>query len=262
MGIQGVAVGTPDGNWLPVAVGPYEPTDFSLKGRLLVLLGELEIQLGLLALGAAFTAIALAVSNRSRPSIWRVLVLSVPSPVCLIVGYILLILSGSLGFFVPDPLGFLYSVGADYPCTAISWAIFLIPFFIFLVAIVRFRGEGLSRGAFNDFSIALAALSAVLAGYAIYIVTPVSHPHYIRPAVIAALVMAPVAIALAVPRWRELPVIALVMVGLYLLANLGFLFGIPFNGFGAGKSFAVALVSLAAFFYAWRLRQSHSSDVS
>ena len=34
MGLQGVVVGTPDGKWARVAVGPYYPVDFSIYGRL------------------------------------------------------------------------------------------------------------------------------------------------------------------------------------------------------------------------------------
>ena len=52
------------------------------------------------------------------------------------------------------------------------------------------------------------------------------------PVAIAGLAMALIAIALTAPKWRELPVVALVVVGLYLLANLAFLFGIPLNGLG------------------------------
>ena len=33
LGLQGVVVGTPDGDWRPVAVGPYSPTDFSVATR-------------------------------------------------------------------------------------------------------------------------------------------------------------------------------------------------------------------------------------
>ncbi len=33
MGIRGILVGTPDGTWKPMAVGPYSPADFSRLGR-------------------------------------------------------------------------------------------------------------------------------------------------------------------------------------------------------------------------------------
>ena len=268
MGIQGVAVGTPDGNWLPVAVGPYEPTDFSLKGRLLVLLGELEIQLGLLALGAAFTAKAMAVSNRSQPTMRRSLLLTALSVTWLVSGFILLFLAYSLFPFPLVP----YALIPYLNSLAFSVVLpFLLVFFLLLAAIVLYRREGLSRGAFNDFSVSAATLSVLLATLTV-LLADATTPSYstigalilrnLSPVAIAGLVMALVAIALTVPRWRELPVVALVMVGLYLLANLAFFFGIPFNGLGAGKFFAIALVSLAAFFYTWRLRQSHSSDVS
>ncbi len=39
MGIQGVVVGTPDGEWTPVAVGSYRPIDFSLGAKIQALMG-------------------------------------------------------------------------------------------------------------------------------------------------------------------------------------------------------------------------------
>ena len=39
MGILGVVVGTPDGEWTPVAVGPFQPIDFSFTGKLSALPG-------------------------------------------------------------------------------------------------------------------------------------------------------------------------------------------------------------------------------
>ena len=38
LGIQGVLVGTPDGQWVPHAVGPYTPTDFSFWSKVRLLL--------------------------------------------------------------------------------------------------------------------------------------------------------------------------------------------------------------------------------
>ena len=64
MGIQGTAVGTPDGRWHRVAVGPYSPTDFSFsaKTRALVesvwLVGAIALALSLSALAAATAASA------------------------------------------------------------------------------------------------------------------------------------------------------------------------------------------------------------
>ena len=52
MGIQGVAVETPDGRWHQVGAGPYVPTDFSFWGKTRALLGA----------GGLFGAIALALS--------------------------------------------------------------------------------------------------------------------------------------------------------------------------------------------------------
>ena len=238
MGIQGVVVGTPDGNWTRVAVGPYEPTDFSLKGRLLALSGELDIQFALLSLGAAFTAIALAVSNRSQPTMRRALLLTALSVIWLIGGFILLFLAYYLFPFPLVP----YALSPYLNSFAFSVVLpFLLVFFLLLAAIVLYRREGLSRGAFNDFSVSAATLSVLLATLAVLSADATTPPYStigdlilsnVFPVAIAGLAMALIAIALTAPKWRELPVVALVVVGLYLLANLAFLFGIPLNGLG------------------------------
>ncbi len=59
MGIQGVAVGTPDGRWRRVVVGPYSPTDFSFSAKMSALresgwtVGEIALALSLSALATA-----------------------------------------------------------------------------------------------------------------------------------------------------------------------------------------------------------------
>ena len=59
MGIQGVAVGTSDGRWHRVAVGPYSPTDFSFSAKMSALresgwtVGEIALALSLSALATA-----------------------------------------------------------------------------------------------------------------------------------------------------------------------------------------------------------------
>ena len=62
MGIQGVAVGTPDGRWRRVAVGGYSPTDFSFSAKTRTLLesgwlvGAIALTLSLSALMTAAAA--------------------------------------------------------------------------------------------------------------------------------------------------------------------------------------------------------------
>ena len=65
MGLQGVVVGTPDGEWKPVSVGRYKPTDFSFKGRILPL-WDWRFAMTALAISVSFTALGLACGLR-RP---------------------------------------------------------------------------------------------------------------------------------------------------------------------------------------------------
>ena len=61
MGLQGVVVGTPEGNWARVAVGPYQPVDFSVLGRVKRLNHRVLWTMGV-ALAASFTTFALVIS--------------------------------------------------------------------------------------------------------------------------------------------------------------------------------------------------------
>ena len=62
MGIQGVLVGAPDGRCVPVAVGPYMPTDFSFSGKTSQLLSNAGFLAGALALALTMTALGLLAS--------------------------------------------------------------------------------------------------------------------------------------------------------------------------------------------------------
>ena len=61
MGLQGALVGTPDGKWTPVAVGPYHPTDFSFTGKIETLL-ESPVWSVVLSLPLAVVMVVIAVS--------------------------------------------------------------------------------------------------------------------------------------------------------------------------------------------------------
>ena len=66
MGIQGVAVGTPDGRWRRVAVGDYSPTDFSFSAKTQALgwvVGAIALTLSLSALTIAAAASAYEYKN-------------------------------------------------------------------------------------------------------------------------------------------------------------------------------------------------------
>ena len=81
MGIQGAAVGTPNGDWRRVAVGGYSPTDFSLSAKTRTLLesgwlvGALAIALSLSTLTVAATASASEYEyDRERDALYIMLI--------------------------------------------------------------------------------------------------------------------------------------------------------------------------------------------
>ncbi len=61
MGLQGVVIGTPDGQWKREAVGKYAPTNFSIIRKALLLL-DWQLWLLALALSLSFTALAMALA--------------------------------------------------------------------------------------------------------------------------------------------------------------------------------------------------------
>lgn len=63
MGLQGIVVGTPNGKWHSVGVGPYQPVDFSILGRLR-LLNQTTLWSMAFALSTSLTALAIIVSLR------------------------------------------------------------------------------------------------------------------------------------------------------------------------------------------------------
>ena len=59
MGLQGVVVGSPDGNWSRVAVGDYSPTDFSFAGKTVVALSNLRLWVTTICLSLSMTAVSI-----------------------------------------------------------------------------------------------------------------------------------------------------------------------------------------------------------
>ena len=63
LGLQGVLVGTPDGQWTPYAVGRYVPTDFSLLGKTRLLLTNSSFLALTLGLALSITGSGLILSQ-------------------------------------------------------------------------------------------------------------------------------------------------------------------------------------------------------
>ncbi len=93
LGIQGVVTGTPAGEWTAVAVGPYEPTDFSFEGKTRLLLSDIEFWAAALALCVSMTAFGLMASQYQLGDLLRTVAI-----LLLAIGAIVAIVAGS--FFV------------------------------------------------------------------------------------------------------------------------------------------------------------------
>ena len=59
MGLQGVVVGSPDGQWSRVAVGDYSPTDFTSAGKTIALLSSMSLWVITICLSLSMIAISL-----------------------------------------------------------------------------------------------------------------------------------------------------------------------------------------------------------
>lgn len=94
LGIQGVLVGTPEGNWTPYAVGSYMPTDFSFAGKSRLLLTTLEFLAMLLSLSLSLIGGGLILSQHRRedsrlmaPAVLVALALAVGFPIAFWIGF-------------------------------------------------------------------------------------------------------------------------------------------------------------------------------
>ena len=95
MGIQGVVVGTPEGEWTRYAVGPYSPTDFSFSGKTGLLLSNGGFWATTLALSLSVTGLALVLSGFRRGDLLPMLATVALTGLVLFTGVPMLI--GALG---------------------------------------------------------------------------------------------------------------------------------------------------------------------
>ena len=125
LGIQGVVVGTPDGKWTNVAVGQFEPTDFSFVGKTRQFLSDLEFWTASLALCVSMTALGLTASRFRLVDLLRAVtfLLLAGSAVVVPMGLALVLpsLAGS-----PTPVYWLI-IGTFTPLTITGVAFFAFP---------------------------------------------------------------------------------------------------------------------------------------
>ena len=255
MGIQGVLVGTPDGRWHPVAVGPYRPTDFSLVGQMFYLVRDLEILLVILALGVTFTAIAFAVTRHRRISRRKTVSL-------VIVGLASWVFLPVLGTFAAYPLLYL-------PLPRVEWAAYPLVLVIAIMAFLLVQRHESKRDwadSCNDLSVILAAAGIVPAFFAPLLISTnltgdLSYFEIIPSQVfsITALVFGLSALALSLPRVLDIPIMVLSVAGICILAYFGLLIGIPLVGVTLAKILVLALALIASLcVFVWRRRANSS----
>ena len=241
MGIQGVLMGTPDGLWTPVAVGPYQPTDFSISGRMLYLVGDTELLLMILALGVAFTAVAISVTSQRQTARRKTVLLGVIGLVSWLAFPILVTIFSTPLSLVPLP-------GIWLTPPVFLLVIGVLAFFL----VQRRVSEKDWADSCNDLAVILASASVLPAFLALLSINGNVMgedllgiiPGQIFP--ITALSCGLLALVLNLPRVKDLPYIAAGLAGTSTVAYFGFLIGIPQVGLGLTKALALALAIVAA----------------
>ncbi len=94
MGLLGVLVGTPDGEWSPYAVGPFTPTDFSLSGKMRLLLANLGFLAASVALSLSMAGAGLLLAQYRRGDLDLFVSAFWVALVCLMLLFLIFITSG------------------------------------------------------------------------------------------------------------------------------------------------------------------------
>ncbi|MCY4366426.1 MAG: hypothetical protein OXE17_09415 [Chloroflexi bacterium] len=241
MGIQGALVGTPDGLWTPVAVGPYEPTDFSFSGQMLYLVRDWELLLIILALGVAFTAVVMTVTSHRQTSRRKTVLLGVIG----LIGWVALPVIGSM---LSLPLAAVPSLVPGVAIFPLLLVMAILAFF--LVQRKAFEKDWVD--ACSDLAVILAAASILPAFIAPFsFSTNISWSGFsgIIPSQvfsITALSFGFLALALSLPRVKDFPYILVSLAAICFLSFFGFLVGIPEMGISLAKVIVLALAIIAA----------------
>lgn len=122
LGIQGVVVGTPDGRWTNVAVGRFEPTDFSFIEKTQLLLSDMEFWIAALAVCVSMTAFGLTASRFRFGDFLRTIVVLTATTLA-VVGLVVGLAAGLMIVF-PSQSGNLF-IGVYWPLMVyvVPWAV-------------------------------------------------------------------------------------------------------------------------------------------
>ena len=270
MGFQGVVVGTVDGRWTRVAVGPYSPTDFSLSGKLRRLV-TVQGLVAALTLSLSFGLAAVVLSERTAckdiPKIikaYAISILSIP-PAFAIAVLILNQVVAWLDGFLPIP---------DVPETA-QWIWFSASSAVFIAMV----GLGVGRAVGDRQSTVLKGLVLATATWTAILSFPVLPPNapstdLVMPTLeesLAVLVLPALALLLATSAqfWllgRHWLAVVAALAGMYLLIALVLVLWVQSNLLMiVAKSSIAALLTLAALVllgYLKRGRRCSSVDES
>ena len=236
MGIQGVAVETPEGNWVRRAVGGYTPTDFSFANKLRVLLSFSSSWTLPLALALTFTGIGLTISQSNRRYGWLLVPGFLIAMVTLIASIYMLFVLGSL---VAVPLTFSFMTTA-------------------LVAASFYRLRWVQVSLLYSIGICATLLSLLL--LTISGVPPFGDepgPDFISPVIGATAAIAGAASIVASKQllchWRVVAMFAIGVGAFTVLATLLWLFGLGIT-FGTFKILLTILLLAAALRFAAYIR--------
>ena len=256
MGVQGVVVGAPDGQWRRVTVGSYNPTDFSLIRKARTLLNA-HFWVAVLALSLSFTAVALVLSKYRREDLTLGIVSSIAGLPALTLA--LALIAAALLFIMFTGTGILFGLLLPLVFAGAAW-MWVNRSSEKEIAQYRREADGLTRYSHDRQTRILVRKGLILTISAWGVVASIlllpSYPDPVFPselntgfswiAVILALVFATIAAVSCWPQKRHWIAVASTMAGMYLLTTLVFILWIQ----GAimlyvAKASAVALLALA-----------------
>ena len=221
MGLEGVVVGSPDGKWSRVAVGPYMPTDYSFAGKLLQVLSSDLLWATAISLSVCVAAIVSAL--RLQGEVWGgAVVAGILAPLVLAV-LLALLMYPVLEFFSPGVL---------------SWYLFGFVPVSLMACVVGEVVIGLrtqENRVKKSLALALALLSTLASAFLPFLLANVdatTREPFLDPALflgIPALVFGFACAAIAWPQLRRRPLIGVAVAGMIPCFSFSFLAGILWN---------------------------------
>ncbi len=242
LGLQGVLVGTSDGQWMPYAVGPYTPTDFSFLHKTRLLLTNPSFWAVALVLSLSITGAGLILSQYQ------------PKDYSLSIASVVLGLGMILGLGLPYLLGFIFLSGTYSFIVAIVAGAFLLLAPIVTGVVIGARRKP-SRFQ-KRFSLGIVIISFLASGYVLVAFPGSSSTGSIIDltglyTLFAYVVIAQFGITSIAVSWRLLrywPVVLLSLSGMIFLIVLAFMLwlhlGIPLV---LAKLSALALTGFVGF---------------